>query len=392
MSNDFSSVNCHPSSYGPRFVVVAFGLGASLVASSTVVHAQITYVPVDFGPALTGGHVQVTNAVCHEEDGSVSDGELWTDGAFVQANKLPNNIVILPKGWTTASGVCQWWIGGTHYSNYDETRVINNLRASDAHPQMIGGYSFSTNWSPSQSLDSADAAKSTPFSIVRISEPGVHTVTFQPHTSGTSCRQPTEPPFAFTSTINAVECLPTWNLEGGGAATLPTDAPIDMDYPAELETAVRAAVAAWNSSVNAVGVQLNPDSNAGCMIPYAHRPHCIKIQIVSNCPIRPDACSCTTYSAHPDGVYTDTSTISVPHMYTSWPDATREDALEWYLAHEFGHILRLENAETCAPNTSVMNTPAVCGDSQSNKTPTPSDTLPVTKSIYGPGSKKTCGW
>jgi hypothetical protein len=128
--------------------------------------------------------------------------------------------------------------------------------------------------------------------------------------------------------------------------------------------------------------------DAGCA---PINPHCVSVD-VANSPQKPTACS---WSQTDPGTYAHRSLIHLNTGYTGWPS---DEARQWAVAHELVHVLGIDDQDSSCDNVdSIMHVPPSCGETTDENgnpfatAPTQSDVWPLTKTMYGPGSRKTCG-
>jgi len=379
----------------------AFAISVSILVTVDQARAQMVYVPKNVTTPDPIPELSVAGAICHNADGSTSaDTVLWGDGNYVKVTPPNGAIEIKANVSAVVTGMCEWWWGpppgGTHYSSYDQTRYISSVGMTDRHPTSNSGYMTVGNYSWSQSLDTHDSQKTTPFSNTLLVEEGLHTFDFQTHALATNCSIPTDSASVRRS-VHAVACLPRWSLDWqGNLPRFPTTQGIDVAYPTALPTPMEAAIASWNNALQGTGVQLNGVPGGACA---TTNPSCITVDTIAQCSNDPLSCGCDVSGGSSNGAYTTSGKIWIRQSTgneLSWTDESRQ----WVLAHELGHLLRLlDTTATCTQGTSVMRTNR-CGqvdrDSQGNLkdaiAPTPSDSSAVVNSVYGSSSLKTCGW
>lgn len=184
-----------------------------------------------------------------------------------------------------------------------------------------------------------------------------------------------------------MECLPTWrNTTSGNNVRFPKDGvPITVGYPVDLDSVARPAIEAWQNKLSQWGLdlQLTPAPGVGCAVTDAH---CVAIE-TQTCADSPASCGCRNSNAGADGIYFTRSMLYLKPGNDSWP----AEARTWVIAHEMGHLLGLDEADGCGAPTSVMGNSSMCGVVGTNATtPTDSDALPLAKTVYSDGPKKTC--
>jgi hypothetical protein len=220
------------------------------------------------------------------------------------------------------------------------------------------------------------------------SVPGAHVYTSVTATNQTACLLT---PASFSQnhavTVNAFTCEPDFFDDAGPMAhlTVPSGgAKIKIALPSSMSSAAAdldAAIASWNSQIATTSIEFE---RASCSSGDA----CI---VVSSANLGGFCGESTWFQTGKDGGMIGPLTLEVSTNWASFSAAERKRTF----MHELGHFLGLKNfAPTgCEPDDAVMQADFGCNiGSTPLTTVTPNDYIPVTSTVYGGKSNKTCGW
>jgi hypothetical protein len=226
---------------------------------------------------------------------------------------------------------------------------------------------------------------------ILVIEEGPHLSKFTTYGMTTTCNIVPTNSEVVHKTLNAVSCLPTWIQHNGGPhlTRFPQDgSKLKIVYNVGLESVVTAAMAPWKTALNAAGIDFDYEAvqyNPG-VTECGTSGNCIRVGFNLSPCASPTACGCFAGGDRPNGVYTSPSIIT---LKGDWDTNLKT----WVTGHEFGHLLGLDHADTCAPGSSVMTrTPKATCSPTNLVTATSNDAVPVSKAVYGGGPTKTCGW
>lgn len=185
----------------------------------------------------------------------------------------------------------------------------------------------------------------------------------------------------------SVNCLPIWEMwDADNIRRLSLDGPIILNADSALANAAAAAGSAWQQALGQAGLSATFVPGT-CAI---SDPHCIFLTQAPH-PTRPTACAGLIVN----GVTPTTGVISAStNIYVPNRSYTDEEKVR-LIIHELGHLLGLEDRGCYAH--SIMWTPEILQSedchflpSQAATTPTPNDTLPIAKTVYGLGARSVC--
>lgn len=352
------------------------------VAAVAVVSAQWSYQVLV--PQVTGtpnGIFSVPSpATCSDGTHTLPDGGYLKGGGSFTTDTTSTN-----------DGYCQNYLYGSPYNVSPHGIVyIYSYEYVPDYPYPLGPTIFWTaQWPYAYPLEydtrSPTGGGSGSYTNQIGSAPGVYRFTFQSTNETTGCNFPQYSAEA-SKTINVVSCLPKWKLDGGNLDRFPTDGTdITVGYPSSLDSVVRPAIEAWNTQLSALGLtapHFVPAPSTSCA---ANDPHCVSVDVQTSGD-DPTACGWRYTPPAPNGVYTYSSKVYLKPGYNNWST----DAQKATVAHEFGHLLGLDNQGTdCADSASVMRTPVTCGGLATM--PTVSDALAIVKTVYQSSPRTTCG-
>lgn len=192
--------------------------------------------------------------------------------------------------------------------------------------------------------------------------------------------------------FKVVSCAPEWNRTSQGAvvqAVESQDPPIVIRVPTAVSSAMKqgiaAAVAAWNSALDAYGAQIGPrfddvESDTPCS-----GPNCVNVEIGEM--NLSEHCALANLVVDSATGLIQGSTIRFPPQSSGW-SASFNARLA---AHELGHHLGLQDStSSCATVNSLMK-PVACGAASGYPTaPTLSDHWPAATSTYSGASTLVC--
>lgn len=190
-------------------------------------------------------------------------------------------------------------------------------------------------------------------------------------------------------TFYSVDCVPTWFVTPeGDLQRLPPGQTVTINAPASIRDDVMAAAQAWQTALANYGIVVEfvpgvcgPQQGATCVI-------------VDEATVPGNPIACGGIQANHDastGFINSNTHIYIPDWYDDYPGRRQGVA-----AHELGHALGLENS-ACAPQHSVMWTPAQQGSvncrlspTGAANLPTPSDGMAAARTAYGTASRAVC--
>jgi hypothetical protein len=197
--------------------------------------------------------------------------------------------------------------------------------------------------------------------------------------------------------LYAVACAPQFNTDqwdniiNAAAASSGSPNVVSVYIPTalagtDIDSAAQAAVTAWNTQLSgySVGLSLSvvysPCSGAACInvsvgTPGGPAGACASIALPTN--------------SGSGGELTSASSLVVSSGWThTW---YTNGFLTRTMSHELEHALGLKE-NTCSSSDSLMGTFSSCGQSMSTTTPTTTDQLPFAKTVYGTGTRLSCGF
>jgi hypothetical protein len=243
-----------------------------------------------------------------------------------------------------------------------------------------------------QVVDSTDTAASTgpKWYIPGLGNPGEHRIAVWTLANTTICNiQPATSPTS-SSRINAVSCLPRFNLTFDPSgdpviAHVQEGAEKIKIYPPEgkLRIAAEAAASAWSAGLKARGINIDFET-AACA---ASDPRCIRVSEES--PGADNCAGAVIPGVTPEGYPSASPLLRIAS--SGWD----QDYLNFLLTHELGHLFGLNNS-TCPVDRSVMwGGHSNCGEFPAapptpSTVPTPSDFVAAATTGYRNGTTATC--
>jgi hypothetical protein len=320
-------------------------------------------------------------AVCRDETGNVTSDRTLPDGGYLKLGTdfrtdTAANVTgtCLVRTWDPLfEMICRSW--------WTELVTLINVTLWTYPPTQPASYAFAPAPNGATSLDTRTGQGF----VGSLSEVGTYRFTFKSSAFSTTCT-----PWLNSSIVerrlNAVSCLPTWRFVEGILNRFPVDGTdITVGYADNLDDAVRPAINAWNAKLAQWGLALHfePTPGAGCAPIDAH---CGSVGVMTS-PDEPVVCGWRRSPPGVNGVYTQRSEVYLKPGWDSWTVPVQNGTI----AHEFGHLLGLADAQNCDPLTSIMNPQTVCGGTTIATSPTDNDAMAVAKTVYQFGSRKTCG-
>jgi hypothetical protein len=176
-------------------------------------------------------------------------------------------------------------------------------------------------------------------------------------------------------TYNVVKCMPWfWN---DNAHLDPAEIYIFLPSNSPYSAGLDAAIADWNSKLAGAGVHLNRRTTS-----CSAGPHCVNVLIDDSIP----KCGWADSGGINASGVAQNPWIKINSLYNF-----TVTGLQRTFAHEIGHLLGLNNNLSCNKDDSTMVDSFHCDQTEVANVQT-SDWLPVTKSVYGGGTKSVCGW
>jgi hypothetical protein len=239
-------------------------------------------------------------------------------------------------------------------------------------------------------LDSTDLAASTgPRSYTPYYE-GIHQLSVQATINTTTCNIQPNLSAKPAVSIYAVKCLPKFESQQNPDDTvvivhLPENSQqtIKVYAPAgPLTTAAQAAVNAWNSALQANGINVTMQLGA-CAV--ADQAYCVRVQEEATSDF---GCAQIIHHGDPSTGVTDSSPlIRVPD------DSWDQQYLNFLLAHELGHAVGLDENDCAADKTVMWGGVSPCGQFPTGTPavmPTASDAVAAAMTPYRNGTTATC--
>lgn len=221
-----------------------------------------------------------------------------------------------------------------------------------------------------------------PFATEKPNTLGMHLVDFQTWPFQTSCNV-IQNSNVITLSFDVMACQPTFLTDANNNPIHLAPTTIKIDLPSGMSGAITAldhAISEWNSSLGGTGVVLQ-------RVACSSGPYCVPVTV------DPQLTSCG-FSPTPttDGTGTITGGARI-QLHSTWATFT-PSGLRRTFVHEIGHILGLDNFPnnaSCTPSAAAMNPTFVCGSTVVD-TGTFNDHRPVTKTVYGPTPRVSCGF
>lgn len=294
----------------------------------------------------------------------------------------------------TGGGVCQWWDNGVDI--FDQQRYVENILGSFTLPDLsVSTFPwYAGAWENDYDTRNGTGTEYTgdPYELEIPTEIGQYIITAQEFGGGVyaSCNVP--PSSAITSqTFNVMACQPLFDVDGNGnidyVVPLTPPSTIQVYLPTSMSdanSALDAAIADWNSYLP-TGVQFERVSSS-----CGTGPSCISIATLA---LQTD---CGISSA--TGVDPATGAITAGMTITFRPDwdtlPYTPTGLQRTFDHELGHFLGMADypsTSACGISTAVMQPMFDCTVSDMD-TVTPNDYVPVVATVYGGGTRVSCGF
>ena len=212
----------------------------------------------------------------------------------------------------------------------------------------------------------------------------------------TSCNLPPPSMNSNSLTLNVTSCAPMFEIDQQDnivhmvpGSTTYVYVPPSLQGT-DLDTAVGQAIGSWNADLKTNGVAVEfvrtTDFQGVCIA----SANCIEVASGS---VEEGGCSKIDIptTAQSGGLPTGRMTLTIS---SSWNNLKNpwfpNGSLRRYLSHELGHALGL-NENSCAVAASLM-TPHVCGQATTTTSATITDQLPVKSTVYGGGTRNSCGF